>query len=253
MVLVLLALVGTLVCPPVHERTTPPDPAARNELADPEPAPVDFPLPAGERRVPLPTGGGQELRIEVRDRDAGLPLADAEVLLLHEDHHGTLLRSPVPLAPDGTARLESLPSGAYQVLARRRGFFPPPPATVQLPASEPVALLFELEPAALISGELRTVDGSPVASGLVRLSRPDRPQVFHLCPVDPRGDRFESPPLDAGVWTVEFLESPAEQPGPGMVAEVAVVPRQELRLRITVRRPGMEPAADRAPGIEVLD
>jgi len=251
MVLVLAALIGTLVCPPLSERPEPPAPTAPDPLADPEPAPLDF-EPAGDgERVTLPTAGEHALNIEVLDGDARLPLADALVELHYLDRAGTPLSSSVGLRPDGKVRLASLPANRYRVVVRRTGFFDPPDQEVSLPAVDEPSLRFELQPAAVIRGSLRCVDGSKVASGLVQLTRADDGE-FHLCRVDARDDRFESPPLRAGIWQVEFREQPRDRPAAGVHAEVAVVPRQVMELRLTIRRQGQAAIEDRAPGIEII-
>ncbi|MBL7009402.1 MAG: hypothetical protein ISR76_10415 [Planctomycetes bacterium] len=249
MVVILAALIGTLVCPPISERAEPPDPGLTRPLADPEPAPLDFEAAGG--RVPLPTASEHTVHIEVIDADARLPLGEAEVELHYLDRAGNELRSPVELEPDGKVRLPSMPTNRYRISVRHAGFFDPPDQVVQVPAVTEPVLRFELRPAATIRGSLRTVDGGEVASGLVQLVRADDGE-FHLCPVDPRGDSFRSPPLRAGVWLVEYLEHAGDRPATGVSAHVAVVPRQVLELRLTIQRQGMRPVDDLVPGIEII-
>lgn len=253
MAIALLGLIGSLVCPPVSERDDPADAARVRPRTGAAPPALDL-EPAGAEaaeRTSLPMSGSHALRIEVRDADADLPLPAAAVELRYEDRAGRALSSSARLSADGRVRLEGLPANRYEVAVSLSGFFPAAPQRVELPALEEPLLRFALRPAARIEGELRTVDGTPVASGVVRLARSPGGE-FHLCPIDPRGDRFASPPLEAGVWRLEFLEYPGALPLAELSADLAVVPRQTLRVELTIQRPGMTPLPDRRPGLRLL-
>ncbi len=249
MLVVLVALVGSLVCPPISERPEPPPAELVRPLADPVAAPLGPEEEAAAREVE-PQPEEYRVRLRVRDGDAGLPLAAAEVEFLGTAPDGRELRGRAALDAAGAAELTGLSRGDYRVVARLEGFFPAE-AEFGLPAFEAAELVLELAPAAAIRGALVGVDGSEVLTGLVQLTRRDG-GAFHLCPVDPRSNRFASPPLTAGAWQVEYLERSGARPVEGLSTELAVVPREALEVRLTVPVRGAAPTGGRAVGVEVL-
>jgi hypothetical protein len=249
MLVVLVALVGSLVCPPISERAEPPPDELVRPLADPVPAPLGPEEEAAAREV---EARAEEYRVSlaVRDADSGLALAGAQVAFHGVAPDGRELDGTAALDAGGRAELVGLARGDYRLVARLEGWFPTE-AAFTLPGFEAAELELALVPAATIRGELVGVDGSAVVTGLVQLTRGDG-AAFHLCPVDPRSSSFASPPLEAGAWQVEYLERAGGRPAEGVSAALAVVPRQVLELRLTLPRRGAAPSEGRVTGVEVL-
>ncbi len=256
LLLAALSFFGTLLCRPIRERPSPPPPAQLRGLADPQPAPLDPEELAEEQRTIQSVHDlATTLELEAIDADSAQPLPGARFQLRRLGPSGESLVQEYTADQRGRCGLRGLPIGKLWVRASAEAFFPSSERMVDYPADATRTFRFELRPAAVLRGTLRTVDGSPVAHGFLRLRPLQPPGKEEWVEVNPRGDRFLSPPLGTGVWEVAFVETPDRTPDPRLTRRLTLVPRQVRVLRVTILRPGMErdPLSSVVPGIEVVD
>ena len=203
----------------------------------------------GRKDALIPTGGDSNLWVKVLDGDEQAALAGARVEVAFLDSTGKWLTFQRSAGEEGNLRIPGMPAHAYQVTARKRGYFDCGPVNVVLPLDEAVTL--SLLPAGLISGQVKSVTGGIPPRGLVIFLNTRTSVVVQA--KGARDGRFTSPPLEGGEWRVDWTSDVKTPTDPRISTVLAVVPRQELVIEITAGRPGAEPRGRRKVGLTLVE
>ncbi|HEX9792963.1 MAG TPA: carboxypeptidase-like regulatory domain-containing protein [Planctomycetota bacterium] len=243
-----LIMLASVAFPPADERDDPVPPEALAGLADRTPASLGPDAEPARKEVLLTPGSLRYLELEVRDAADGAALGGVRVDLFHVESDGRERRTPHEIDAAGPFRLGPLPAVPLEFEVSKPGFFPS--VRRRLAAQGPLArTVVVLQPAASVTGSVRALDAAPARAGV--MSFEDLAHgTLHQVRVA-RGGRFESPPLAAGTWRIEWREHVQAQADPALRRDVALEAGMRLVLQVTLPLAGAGEPAGLVPGFEI--
>jgi len=246
---VALVFFGSVICPPMGERNAEFEGAAVQYPLQEDPGTykalpgelqIEERFPIAETPPPLPKDSFSTIEVTVID-DRGLPVKGARVAFLSKLKKGPALRASGKTNAKGEFVSPPLFRETYEVEASADFFFPVISDSISIPSESQTSVRLRLIAAARLSGRILTVDGKSAVHG--NLSFTDLGTgVLHLGTIQ-AGGFFESPPLDAGNWSLAWKRAPNAEQDPRLRFALPLEPHQERKFQIVVPRSELGVAA----------
>ncbi|MCH2112257.1 MAG: carboxypeptidase-like regulatory domain-containing protein [Planctomycetes bacterium] len=250
--LVALLLIGSVACPPISERATPPPPELLDGLVDPPSAAEIQNKPAANAHAERADSSTDlppalELHFLLDGLDA-LP-DDLTVHLEPVDAKGP--RARVSPTEDGVCRIRKIPDGDWVLRIQASGCFLPEPRLLSFPQAFPYQSEVNLRAAGRIRGVVRNQKGRPVSWGTVRATLAGETEGKEARP-NAHG-QFSLDGLENGLWQVAYFRHAQDEGQEFYKKYVQVDLNMEFTISIVIEsKPAPDPKTALDPGIEVL-